>query len=130
MANFAKIGLDNQVTQVIYIDNIDAMNRNGEEVEAIGVAYLKKHFGHETWVQTSFNTFGNQHLAGKAPFRGNYAQVGGTYDTVKEVFIPPVIFPSWILNDNYLWEPPYPKPNDGLKYRWDEPTTSWVAVES
>ena len=128
MANFAKIGLDNKVIQVVYIDNMDTMDRNGDEIEAIGVAYLKRHFGHETWVQTSFNTIGNTHLKGKAPFRGNYAQEGGTFDSDRNIFIPPVIYPSWVLNESFLWEPPVPKPDDNLKYSWNEETTSWVEV--
>ena len=36
-------------------------------------------------------------------------------------------FPSWTLDETTLqWSPPTPKPDDGQKYRWDEPTLSWV----
>ena len=40
MAHFAKIGLDNQVTQVLVVRTIDTMTEGGIEKEEIGVAYL------------------------------------------------------------------------------------------
>ncbi len=27
-----------------------------------------------------------------------------------------------------VWRPPLPYPDDGLRYEWDEATTSWVKV--
>lgn len=36
---------------------------------------------------------------------------------------------SWIFSDlTCTFEPPFPKPNDGKRYRWDELTISWVEV--
>jgi len=35
-----------------------------------------------TWVQTSYNTRGGQHLNGDTPLRKNYAGVGDNYDGV------------------------------------------------
>ena len=32
------------------------------------------------WIQTSYNTLGNEHLLGKTPLRKNFAAVGGNYD--------------------------------------------------
>ena len=32
------------------------------------------------WIQTSYNTSGNQHKNGGTPFRGNYAGIGYTWD--------------------------------------------------
>lgn len=34
-------------------------------------------------------------------------------------------FDSWVLN-NYVWEAPVAKPEDGKAYSWDETTTSWI----
>ena len=78
------------------------------------------------WIQTSYNTIENQHTLGGTPLRGNYAGIGYTYDLVNDVFIPPSPFPSWVLNNAYLWEAPVPAPQDGKKYGWDETTQSWV----
>jgi len=84
-----------------------------------------------TWIQTSYNTYGGKHRLGGTPLRKNYAGIGYTYDSVRDAFIPPQPFLSWTLNeDSCLWESPVPMPNDGKFYFWDEPTQSWVAVES
>lgn len=114
MGHFAKV-VDGKVTQVIVAepDFFDTF------VDSSPGA----------WIQTSYNTHGNQHTQGGTPLRGNYAGVGYTYDVVNDVFIPPQPFPSWVLNQStWLWEPPVPMPTDGKMYRWDEPTTSWVEI--
>jgi hypothetical protein len=80
------------------------------------------------WIQTSYNTHGNQHPEGR-PLRGNYASVGYTYDRENDVFIPPQPFPSWTLNtETWLWDCPQPYPDDGKPYRWNESSVSWVEV--
>ena len=81
------------------------------------------------WIQTSYNTSGGVHKLGGTPLRKNYAGIGFTYDRTKDAFIPPKPFNSWLLNETTcLWEAPTPMPQDDKKYRWDEPTTSWVEV--
>lgn len=81
-----------------------------------------------TWIQTSYNTYGNQHPEGR-PLRGNYAGIGSTYDAQNDVFYAPQPFPSWTLNTNtWLWEAPVAKPDDGKLYIWDEETTNWKEV--
>jgi hypothetical protein len=82
------------------------------------------------WLQTSYNTYGNQHKLNGTPLRGNYAGVGFTYDDINDVFYAPQPYPSWILNQStWLWEAPTPYPTDNKFYRWNEATTSWVEVE-
>jgi len=79
------------------------------------------------WVQTSYNTSGGVHSDGGTPLRKNYAGVGFTYDSVRDAFYAPQPYTSWTLNeDTCLWDSPVPYPTDGLRYDWDEPTTSWV----
>jgi len=81
------------------------------------------------WIQTSYNTHGNQHTLGGTPLRGNYAGVGFTYDTVNDVFYAPQPYPSWVLSSSWLWEAPVPMPTDGKVYGWDESTVSWKELE-
>ena len=50
-----------------------------------------------TWLQTSYNTHGNQHPEGR-PLRGNYAGIGYTYDHLNDVFYPPQPYASWLIN--------------------------------
>jgi len=79
-----------------------------------------------TWIQTSYNTKGNNHLEGR-PLRGNFAGIGYTYDPIKDVFYEQQPYPSWTLNEStWLWESPTPYPNNGNFYYWDEATLSWI----
>ena len=81
-----------------------------------------------TWLQTSYNTHGNQHPEGR-PLRGNYAGIGYTYDATNDVFYAPQPYPSWIINNTtWLWEAPVAMPTDDKKYKWNESITNWEEV--
>ena len=112
MAHFAKVE-NNIVVQVIVAEQ-DVINS--------GL------FGNPlSWIQTSYNTYGGVHILGGAPLRKNFAGIGYTYDTVRDAFITPKPYQSWVLNEQTcLWEAPISYPNDGNSYIWDEPTLSWV----
>jgi len=61
--------------------------------------------------------------------RKNYAAYGFTYDLVRDAFIPPQPYPSWVLDeDTCLWDSPIAYPDDGKRYRWNEDTTTWVEI--
>jgi len=111
MAHFAHIK-DGIVDQVIVIDQETLNTGNwGNPSE---------------WVQTSYNTQGGQHPEGR-PLRKNFAGIGYSYDSVRDAFVPPKPFASWLLNeDTCLWGSPVPMPTDGKIYTWDESTTSWI----
>ena len=49
--------------------------------------------------------------------------IGWSFDGTN--FIAPQPYPSWILDSNFDWQPPTPKP-DG-DYYWNEKTISWVS---
>jgi hypothetical protein len=71
------------------------------------------------WVQTSYN----------ANIRKNFAGIGYTYDDVRDAFIAPKSFDSWLLNEQTCqWEAPTPMPQNNKMCHWDEATTSWVEV--
>ena len=115
MSHFAKV-LDGKVTQVIVAEP-DFFN-----------TFVDTSPGE--WIQTSYNTHGNQHTNGGTPLRGNYAGIGYTYDRTNDVFYAPKPFASWILNEStWLWEAPVAMPDDDKKYEWDEATTSWKEIE-
>ena len=110
MAHFAKC-VDGKVTQVIVAE------------PEFFTTFVDSSPGQ--WIQTSYNTHGGQHPEGR-PLRKNYAGIGYTYDAVRDAFIAPQPFASWLLNDDTcLWEAPVAMPTDGKAYAWDEPTTSW-----
>ena len=111
MAHFAKVS-DGKVMQVVVADS-DFFE-----------TFVDSSPGQ--WIQTSYNTRGGQHPEGR-PLRKNYAGIGFTYDPVRDAFIPPQPFASWLLNeDTCLWSPPVPYPTDGKMYKWDESTTAWI----
>lgn len=88
------------------------------------------------WIQTSYNTRGGVHYnpdsndpSGQPALRGNFAGIGYTYDSNKDVFYAPQPYSSWKLNETtWTWEPPVAYPTDGKIYRWDESTKSWIEV--
>ena len=128
MAHFAKVDDNNIVLNVHVVDNKHLLNAQGVEDENLGITYLNSVHGTGwTWVQTSFHTAGGQHDLGGTPIRKNFAGIGDTYDEVRDAFIPPKPYPSWILNeDTCQWEAPTAKPFEpGTYYDWNEGTTSW-----
>jgi len=113
MSHFAKV-LDGKVVQVIVAE------------KEFFDTFVDTSPG--TWLQTSYNTHGNQHPEGR-PLRGNYAGIGYNYDATNDVFYAPQPYPSWILNNTtWLWEAPVAMPTDDKLYKWDEATTSWLEV--
>jgi len=119
MGHYAKIDENNVVTQVVVVDNRDMADAFGVEKEHIGAAHLEKILG-GVWKQTSYN----------GRMRKNYAGIGYTYRADIDAFVPPKPFPSWLLNAQAQWEPPVAMPTDGKMYSWDEPTTSWVEIQT
>jgi len=106
MSHFAEINSDNIVQRVIVAEQ-DFINSG-----AVGDSF--------NWVQTSYNN----------NFRKNYAGIGYTYDKIRDAFIPPKHFASWIIDDNTcLWKAPIAKPDDGKIYDWDEENTEWKEIE-
>ena len=104
MAHFAEIK-NNLVLRVIVAEQ-DFINSG-----AVGDSF--------NWIQTSYNN----------NFRKNYAGIGFTYDSVRDAFIPPQPYASWLLNeDTCLWDSPVAYPTDDLMYTWDEATTNWVEI--
>lgn len=116
MAHYAQV-IDGIVAMVVVAeqDFVDAFLKDKEPGE---------------WIQTSYNTRGNQHSGNKEPLRGNFAGIGYTYDPVNDVFCEPQPYPSWTLSQTtWLWEPPVPYPSDDNgPYKWDEETSGWVKL--
>ena len=118
MAHFAEIDENNSVQRVIVVHNNELLDENGEEKEALGVAFCKSLLG-GTWLQTSYNK----------NMRKNFAGIGFTYDFVRDAFIPPKPYDSWVLDEaTCLWEAPVAYPSDENYYEWDETNTRWVEM--
>ena len=118
MAHFAKLD-ENNIVLAVHVVNNDVITVNGIESEQAGIDFLTQLYGHSNWKQTSYNN----------KFRKQFAGVGHTYDSVKDIFIAPTAYPSWSQDENFDWQPPTPYPNDGNYYFWDESTISWKGLE-
>ncbi len=131
MAHFAKLDANNVVEQVIVVDNDEIKDNNGNETEAIGVAFCQKLMGADTnWKQTSYTAIGG------TGFRGNYAGIGMTYMTnvatmgvaSTDIFIGDQPHASWgIARTDARWISPLPLPGlttsqiaANQSYFWDE----------
>ena len=118
MAHFAKLDQNNVVLEVCVVNNA-VVTVNGAESEAAGVAFLKTVTGHDSWKQTSYNS----------TFRKNYASKDYVYDDVRDAFIPPKPFDSWVLDEaTCMWGAPTSCPADGNVYAWDESLLGWSQV--
>ena len=120
MAHFAKLDENNIVLEVNVVDNDKLLDSNDVEQESLGIAFLTIWSnGYANWKQTSYN----------GRFRKNYAGIGYVYDPVRDAFIAPQPFISWVLNEETcLWEPPIAMPDNSKMYMWDETTTNWIEV--
>lgn len=128
MANFAQLDENNIVVNVIVINNDDMMI-DGIENEQKGIEFCQSLIPNSNWKQTSYNTFSGQHAYDETPLRKNYASIGFTYDPVRDAFIPPKPYDSWVLVESTCqWEAPIKHNIDGKSYSWDEEMKNWVEV--
>ena len=106
MAHFAKIGINNLVEDIVFVDNTithEDVNDSSTEQEQRGIDYLKGIFGNDTvWKQCSFNTWSNKHKLDGTPFRFNMPEIGYTYDSLRDGFIPPKPGNDYILIEKKL----------------------------
>lgn len=131
MAHFAKIDVNNVVTEVLVIEQAQIDTGLWGDPNS--------------FIQTSYNTRGGiYYTPNSSPptpdpdqskaFRKNYAGIG--YEWLPNGpdgpgFAPPQPYPSWVLNSfSYYWEAPVPMPtpNNPPCYKWDETIVNWVEV--
>lgn len=111
MSHWAELDENNIVIRVTVGDNNDPA---GDEGYQWLIENLKGR-----WLKTSYNS----------KIRKNFAGIGFTYDEVRDAFIPPKPFNSWILDEETCrWEAPIPYPNDDNSYEWDENTLTWQVI--
>ena len=126
MAHFVKLDENNVIVKNVVISN-DVPTSNGplgeNDMHPAGAKYCRKLFNDPKgkWKQTSYNH----------NFRKQYASAGFTYDENADLFIQPKPFESWILDNNFDWQPPVAKPdihelNGTPMYpEWDDQNLRW-----
>jgi hypothetical protein len=141
VAHWAKLDESNIVSEVI-------VGNNNEPDE--GYQWIIDNVG-GTWIKTSYNSYGGKHWkseyeditlpdgeivsvhsrveSGQPHLRYNFAGPGYLYDPIRDAFIPPKPYDSWLLNEEAcLWESPVPYPNDGKSYIWNEENINWEEI--
>tara|TARA_R110000765_G_scaffold233804_1_gene336899 strand:- start:230 stop:619 length:390 start_codon:yes stop_codon:yes gene_type:complete len=101
MAHFAVLDGSNVVTAVHVVADADCLDGDGNESEAVGIAFCEALWGAGTYKQTSYNH----------NMRKQYGFVGTTYDASADAFISPKPYPSWTLDSDNDWEAPLSKPS-------------------
>ena len=142
MAHFAKLGANSKVITVLTLDNKDMLNADGVEDELVGQQYLEHHnnWPAQMWIQTSYNTSGNQHKNGGTPLRGNYAGIGYEWDEDNNIFWPKKPYASWVKDTTIAnWKSPLGDApaltaeqqsqneagTNSWVYEWNEANQSW-----
>lgn len=111
MAEFAKIGLNNRVLNIVTMTNLHTMSENGTLEESIGQEKLKGETGHETWLLCGKDLQGNV-------IRKNIPGIDWIYSSEHDGFHQPrpndihgLPCNSWSLNPlTCRWDSPLEKP--------------------
>ena len=113
MAHYAELNDKNIVIRVIVIPNEE------ETTEEQGKDYCQRLLGGR-WIKTSYNN----------NIRKVFAGPGYYYDNLRDEFIPPQPYASWIFdNASHSWQPPTLPPNDKELFYWDEFTRTWIIYD-
>jgi len=134
MAHFAELDENNKVLNVLVVSNKVAVVDKSEQAEKWCNKHLPKTKEGTTWKQTSYNKKFRRKFAGK-----NY-----TYDPVRDIFISPKPYSSWVedLNNHNDWVAPvawtrglssvgYPVDNTQpeMAVEWDEDVGNFKGIE-
>ena len=128
MAHYALINKDNIVVQVI-----TGVNENEVQTDLDGTQVGGSPAAWETFYasQPQFEGLTCKRTSYNGNIRANYAGIGYKYDADFDVFIPPLLYPSWKLNyQTFQWEAPIPMPDDNkLKWKWSEINKEWIELD-
>jgi hypothetical protein len=145
MAHYAFLDENNIVVNIIAGVNEDVTQTDidgtvvGGSTEAWEMWY--GNFEGKTCKRTSYNSIGGKRrdlqtnqVTENPGFRKNYARIGYTYDPLRDAFVEPKPFNSWILNEETcLWEPPIPYPvfdKENPRYHtWNEDILNWEEIQ-
>jgi len=113
MKVFARLDLNNIVTQIINVPDEYGMSSSDEYVENLAIKKLKAKYGYETnWKECV-----------------GIVYTGDTYSESENKFITPKIFDSWVIDEDGIPQAPTSYPDDGEMYDWNEETEQWDLIE-
>lgn len=124
MAHYALLDENNIVINVItgVDENITQTDLDGTQVGGSSEAW-ETFYATRPWLNATYckRTSYNHNI------RKQYAGIGYSYDAEADVFIAPRPFASWSLDENFDWQAPVARPEEGF-WMWDEDTTTWVEL--
>lgn len=127
MAYFCELDENNIVINIIVVDDKELLDQHGLSHEVLGLQFLASLFGTERkFKQVSETQEGDSNYQGLP-----VCAIGDTYNPIKNIFIYPQPFPSWVLDSNDEWQPPIDRPVNWNEksYCWDEENTKWIECE-
>jgi hypothetical protein len=108
-------------------------NKNVIRVIVADIDFINTLPNSQNFIETDRDTRNNVNSEGKTPLRGNSANIGDHYDTVKDIFYRQKPFPSWTFDNSKLdWKAPkeYPVITDEFtSYKWNESSQEWDLQE-
>lgn len=105
MAHYAKVE-NGVVTNVIVADSDHILTLSGK------------------WIQTSYNTYNNEHILGGTPLRYNFAAIGCTYDSDNDAFYGIKPHSKWIIDSStFTYVAPVDRPGGTVK--WNDSAGTW-----
>jgi hypothetical protein len=126
MAHYALLDENNIVVNVItgVDEHVIQIDTDGTEVGGSSEAW-ENFYASRPWFiglkckRTSYNN----------NIRKNYAGIGYTYDEVRDAFISPKPYNSWILDEETCrWQAPIAYPLDNKSYIWNEENQKWDEI--
>ena len=134
MAHFAKLNKQINSDGTYTVLQVFPGNDNSDENE------ISLRTG-DLYKKCSYNTRGGVHYEPNSntpsqdqskAFRKNAAGIGSKYDSIRDAFIDPKPYSSWVLNETTcVWEPPITRPKSDTngvpdRYHWNEDTLSYT----
>ena len=137
MAHFAEIKSDdNEILRVVVMSN-DDIDSNGGELSTQAETWVANNMDPDELIKEQYGgTYPNTYWKQTSyinNFRGRFARVGGTYDSVNDVFVEIKPFPAWVLHeDKCQWIAPIDQPDytGYVSCGWYEEDQRWKATDS
>lgn len=121
MAQFAKLNENNIITEIHSVSSLELLDDTSTESEQKGIQFLTDWSnGHTNW----------KLISNDSNYLKRNAVIGYKYDGIRDAFIPPKPFPSWLLDETiFQWQAPVPVPDDENMYQWNEETQTYQRIE-
>lgn len=127
MAHYALINKENNLVEKVITgvdENITQTDLDGTVVGGSTEAW-EEFYENLPWHQGLYC----KRTSRSGSIRKQFAGIGWFYDAENDLFIAKQPYNSWVLDENFDWQPPTPKPDDGKIYEWFEQSMKWIELD-